>query len=62
MGSASGAGPVVFDCAGVAPTTWTVLERNMGLITSDSGAMRIHEHQMALITSEHVPFRDARAG
>ena len=29
----------------------------MALINSDCDAMRIHEHQMALITSECTPFR-----
>ena len=33
----------------------------MALITSDCDAMRIHTHQMALITSNHPPGR-CRAG
>ena len=28
----------------------------IALITSDFGAMRIHDHQMARITSDRVPF------
>ena len=33
----------------------------MALIISDCGAMRIHDHQMALITSDRVPLWCSRA-
>ena len=38
------------------PTTWTILEQD-GPNHLDCDAMRLREHQMALITSDCVPFR-----
>ena len=47
----------------VVPMSWNILGQHgpEGLITSDCDAMRIHEPQMALITSECVPFRSCTA-
>ena len=42
---------ITTDCDGLS-------SKKMALITSDCDAMRIHEYQMALITSECVPFTE----
>ena len=43
-------------CLAVLTPQHELLSNTMALITSYCGAMRTHEHQMALITSECVPF------
>ena len=42
-------------CLAVLTPQHELLSNTMALITSYCGAMRTHEHQMALITSEYVP-------
>ena len=46
--------------SGVTLTQHGLSSNKMALITSYCGAMRTHEHQIALITSECVPFRAGR--